>query len=131
MPLYPAISASKEGDINLKQSTKRIARAVTTLLSEKGLCQDGSGRVFSSHFTEEVVEISGPLFPIFKINSFFASGKGNRPDVLEISANLLLGKMRRLAITSWALIVGALLLLLVGDSGACCCGMVPHHCPQN
>ena len=57
-----------------------------------------SGREFSSHFTEEVVEISGPVFPIFKINSFFASGKGNRPDVLEISPNLLLGKkMRRLA----------------------------------
>ena len=29
---------------------------------------------------------------IFKINSFFSSGNGSRPDVLEISPNLLLGK---------------------------------------
>ena len=61
---------------------------------------------------------------IFKINSFFSSGNGSRPDVLEISPNLLLGKMKRLcaffSITSWAF------ALSVGDSQQT---TVPAHCP--
>ena len=61
---------------------------------------------------------------IFKINSFFSSGNGSMPDVLEISPNLLLGKMKRLcaffSITSWAF------ALSVGDSQQT---TVPLHCP--
>ena len=58
-------AASKEGDISLtlNQSTIRIVRVATTLLSERVLCQDGSGRGFSKHFTKEVVKISGLVFP--------------------------------------------------------------------
>ena len=98
---------------------------VGNLLSKRGLCQDCSGRGFSSCFTEEVVEISGPLFQLnFQNQFFFSSGNGSRPDVLEISPNLLLGKMKRLcaffSITSWAF------ALSVGDSQQT---TVPLHCP--
>ena len=69
---------------------------------------------FSSHFTEEVLQIS-----LFQNQFFFASGKGNRPDVLEILANLLLGKMKCFSVPILNCVVGS-----------CRC-MVPHHCPQS
>ena len=57
---------------------------------------------FSSHFTEEVLQIS-----LFQNQFFFASGKGNRPDVLAILANLLLGKMKCFSVPILNCVVGS------------------------